>query len=678
MENKKTFFTIFGIGLGLGLVLISIIIVLIDSQQSTINYQNTVINEHEQTIIDQSENLSKFENDAEYKRVKDEIEKANRLLLSQQDQIYENLSKIDELQNTILSLNSTISTKDELVSLKQQTIDTQIEELNQKEDEITQLNATISSQAEILASHDQTVESYKQTIINLNFSVDELKQNATKLSKEISEKVATIQTQSQTITTLESKVENMQSVIAEQTLIIEASGLGQSLGDSSLIELLKKKQQQVDEQQELIQTQDETIASQKDLIEGYLQKLTEVESVINAKDQLIDDQSTLLAEREQTIFTQQDTIDQLNGLIESLREELEQKDQTISALEDQIENSETSFCVSFVADGTLVNRQYVAKGAKLTTIPTVPAKDGYDGVWSEFDTIEDNTLIYAIYTPKKYKLIYNLDLLEYYSFKNAYFAIDDIPYTIDFWKNTLSYEKRVPIIDNKFSLNGITYTLDQENSVVSFGDTEYPIEDMAFMMDNIYYIKEGYIGFNTTVNIVADSFVLDDKTYLIDTINHKIITHDIQIDIQSYYCQPLNYLIYPMSNTLKSKAQNSKEYSIENNIVTILNTKYTVDYANKRLFCILGASTLKSDASDLPTEFSYGDKLIKLPKNVAKYVKNISFDGKQTSETNTSGYNKPIGWELNAIKCSPSFDDEYLYFVPLEYTDLIIHVVWGS
>ncbi|MBR4270400.1 MAG: hypothetical protein IKQ31_01830 [Clostridia bacterium] len=678
MENKKTLFTILGIGLAMCFVLISIIIVLIDSQQSTIQYQNSVINERDQTIQDQSESLNKFENDAEYKRVKEEIERANKLLLSQQDQIYDNLNEIEQLQASIKDLDEIISRKDEIITQQQQTIDEQSEILFQKENDINDLNDKIDTQTQTLNEHQKVVDSYKQSLINLTHNIEELKQNLAQKTALLSEKDEQLTSKSQNIAELEQKVASMQQKIAEQTLIIEADGMGTSLGDTALIELLKKKQQQIDEQNELIEKQKETITSQTSLIEEYKNKQTEIDEIITKKDQLINDQAILLQEKEDAILAQQQIVDDLNQRIQQLENQIAEQQQTISSQQEQIENNATSFCVSFIAEGELVNKQYIKRGEKVATIPAIPEKEGYDGVWSDFDTIVDNTVIYAIYSPKKYKITYNLDLFEYYSFKNAYFYLNGQTYIIDFWKNTLNYDKTVAIVDNKFTLNGLEYTIDIEKNVVYFGDVEFAIEDNAFMMDNIYYIKDNAISYNTTISINGNQFALDNENYTIDTINHKIVSNEIQIDIDCYYCQPLNYLVYPSKNELKSKTQNSKSYQIVNNQITIGDKKYKVDYQNRRLCCFLGASSLKSAASELPIEFSYGDKLIKLPKNVAQYVKNISFDGKQTSDTATTGYNKPVGWELNAIKCSPTYDDEWLYFVPINYTDLTVYVVWGS
>ncbi|MGN0768130.1 MAG: leucine-rich repeat domain-containing protein [Christensenellales bacterium] len=61
-----------------------------------------------------------------------------------------------------------------------------------------------------------------------------------------------------------------------------------------------------------------------------------------------------------------------------------------------------TYTVSFYADGVLVAAITEKKGKTITGIPSVPAKDGYDGEWNVtiFNGLTADTVVTAVYTPK--------------------------------------------------------------------------------------------------------------------------------------------------------------------------------------------------------------------------------------------------------------------------------------
>lgn len=70
-----------------------------------------------------------------------------------------------------------------------------------------------------------------------------------------------------------------------------------------------------------------------------------------------------------------------------------------------------SYTITFQANGITVATQKVNHGASLTTLPAVPAKAGYTGVWdtTDFNTVTGDMTVNAVYTAKTYTVIFKID-----------------------------------------------------------------------------------------------------------------------------------------------------------------------------------------------------------------------------------------------------------------------------
>lgn len=73
------------------------------------------------------------------------------------------------------------------------------------------------------------------------------------------------------------------------------------------------------------------------------------------------------------------------------------------------EYSRINYTATFVADGKTVATQTYTSENKRITVPTVPAKTGYDCAWEDYDLIDDNITVNAVYTPKQYTITLDYD-----------------------------------------------------------------------------------------------------------------------------------------------------------------------------------------------------------------------------------------------------------------------------
>ena len=154
------------------------------------------------------------------------------------------------------------------------------------------------------------------------------------------------------------------------------------------------------------------------------------------------------------------------------------------------------YTVNFYADGVLVNSYTLTKGKTLTTIPAVPAKEGYTGVWdvSSFSQLKTNTNVNAIYTP--------------------------ITYTVSFYNDIDS----APYLTQKVE-DGVL-----KNIPTPTGSSNLGVKWMIFTKEgnNVSYAEPNFNNIKSNLNVVAYEYV---KLSLVDNFSDPVKTSIISLDI---------------------------------------------------------------------------------------------------------------------------------------------------
>lgn len=91
---------------------------------------------------------------------------------------------------------------------------------------------------------------------------------------------------------------------------------------------------------------------------------------------------------------------------------------------------DSALTVKFYVDGELLETYRVEKGGSLDEVPEVPEKDGYKGAWSvtDFDDLQESLQVYAVYTPNEYTVSFYVDgVLTYTRTGKNNRTIDSIP-----------------------------------------------------------------------------------------------------------------------------------------------------------------------------------------------------------------------------------------------------------
>ncbi len=634
MENKKLALSIVIISFILCFAFVTIIILLIDSQQHTIFNQTQKLGENERIIQEQSEDIKEYESGEKFSKLNQTLNELQTLVDENSQKIRENLEKISqkeyELNAITLELNST---KERLDIQTQKVIEQEriIDDQNSKLD-IYRENHDWDDELALIQTQKEQISEYIQQITQNEALISTQKEEIANLSLEID--------------SLKTEIQNQKAIITQQEILIRTG----ETSDQSTLELIQEKQQKIDKLQEAIAAQENLVLS-----------LTEQNDALNQK--LIESEA-LNAENDSNILGLLNKIGTLNDRITALEAEIE-------AQKLLLDETNQHFSVCFVAEGEIIDKQVVSKG-EMPTPPTIPTKYGYTGAWSEFGPIEDNTLVYCIYTPIEYDICYDLSVSKKTEFRFATFYIENEKYTIDLKNKLVLFTDYAPIQNNTFSLDGKTYTIDYEHSCVIGGKKSYPIDNSTFIIDKIYKLDNTQITFENSVLLQKNAFELKDKIYTID--KNQIITDGSTIDISTYSEPSFGWSINLANHTLFYTENNrNKSLKIENDRFTLNGKTYVVDYVCKCFRELRGETQLKSDT--LPTHYNITDRFIRLDKDISNYVYYINDNGK-LSDVYEDGYLIPTSWEISGIDYLLSEDENFLYIIPLSQGEISISINW--
>ncbi|MCD7729186.1 MAG: leucine-rich repeat protein, partial [Clostridia bacterium] len=201
----------------------------------------------------------------------------------------------------------------------------------------------------------------------------------------------------------------------------------------------------------------------------------------------------------------------------------------------------TTYTITFVADGNIVNEITYSKSDTNIEIPEVPAKDGYDGTWNSFELYTGNITVNAVYTVITYYVNYDNTKSasnsnpSQYTIEDGTITLNDLyldGYTFNGWY-TEDGEKVIEISYNDYN-NGITLVADW--SLIEYtatfvdenGDTiatrTYTVETEYITVPEVPE-KSGYAGvwenYNLTVGGITVSPVYTANAYTATFVNEN-------------------------------------------------------------------------------------------------------------------------------------------------------------
>ena len=635
MENKKLTVIISLVSFILCFIFVSVVIVMIDFQQNTILSQTQLIGENTKIINQQKQNITEYESGEKFIELENRLStlnqqiETNTILLRENQTLLENKnSELNKLNEELTQAKERLTEQNLILTQQEETITSQAQKL-----QILSENSDVMQQLETIAEQKSRIESL----------LDEISQNSTKISAQ----QENINKLNEKLTEFESLIEVQKQKITEFELVI---GVGEYPLETSLTELLSEKQKIIENQENIINEQENTIKNQTELNDSLTQKISEYESN--------------LAEKDGQILTLYSKISELNSKISEL-------EKTITEQNLLLDSQNPSFVVSFIVDGEIIYKEYVKKGEEVANPPTIPAIAGYTAAWSECSKIEENKLIYAIYTPINYTINYDLTYSETTQFRFANFEIEDTQFVVDFLKNTVSFPNKTEILENKFTLNGVEYEI--TGNYVKSGKKSYPIDGNVVIIDKIYKIENSFISWDENIKLENNFFSINGQTYQIN--NNFVISNGEFYPIISYSQPSLGFTINVANQTLTYMVNNQqKMIKISNNRFVIDKKTYLIDYVSKCFKRIIGESQFIKEIT-LPTEFTCENNYIAIPKNALKNIYYLNSAGK-LSKTLNDGYLTPVKWEITGINYILAEDTDYIYIVPLEYGDIVLSINW--
>ncbi len=628
MENKKLPLTIGIVTFIMCFVFVTIIVVMIDLQQHTIINQTQKIDESQKIIEEQTQNLNEFESGEKFSKLNQELLSLQLQLDENNEKMQENQSKIEQKNIELDDLSSRLNIAQAKLTEQEQKLAEQTSLINEQKARLDVLSQNLDYEEQLKLLEEQKLQ------------IDSFQNEINQLKADLNEKNTSINSLNDQIKSLNNTISAQQAKLDEQAIIIETGGV--SL-DVDILKVLQEKQNLITEQQSIIDEQTNALNAQTELTSQLQQKLEENALLISEKDNQI-----------LHLFTE----------VKSLNEKIANMERIIEEQNALLDANTTHFVVTYVAGGTLIDKIVVEKGENVTTIPQIPQKQGYLADWSENgESINENKLIYAIYTPINYEINYDFTIHQEIPFRFATFNLNDTQHTIDFLKKSVTFTNECEIVDEKFTIKDVTYTLDTENMCVRAGKKSYPIDNNSFIIDRIYKIANNKITWESNVSFDKNSFTINDKTYSL--VENKIISDDYLTDIISFSQPELNFTYYLSNNTL-TYIQNNKQTNIKvNNQFVINNKTYQIDLINHSFNLILGKSTFKTMPA-LVNSFTIEDKYFVLPK-VTDVINSTKIDDKTYS---------PVSWHISGIDYLINEDDNYIYIFPLNSANLSISINW--
>lgn len=157
-----------------------------------------------------------------------------------------------------------------------------------------------------------------------------------------------------------------------------------------------------------------------------------------------------------------------------------------------------TFTITFVADGTVVNRVTCDFGTTSVTLPAVPGKVGYTGEWEKFVLNDTDITVNAIYTPIVYKATFKadgkvIDVITFTVEDKQLSRIPAIPEKVGYTAKWSDYTLGLTDIEISAVYTPIIYkaTFIADNKIVAIVD--FTVNDSSITEPEVPF-KEGYTG----------------------------------------------------------------------------------------------------------------------------------------------------------------------------------------
>ena len=168
-----------------------------------------------------------------------------------------------------------------------------------------------------------------------------------------------------------------------------------------------------------------------------------------------------------------------------------------SVEQESTELGKNELTATFVADGVTVKTIVYKKGATSILAPNVPAKDGYTGAWEAYE-LGENITVNAVYTAIEYTVTFTADDVTVgtaaYTVENKAITVPEVPAKVGYTGVWEAYELTTGDVTVKAVYTINTYNVTFMADGVAVGDVQtYTVENKAITVPAVPE-KTGYTG----------------------------------------------------------------------------------------------------------------------------------------------------------------------------------------
>ena len=182
------------------------------------------------------------------------------------------------------------------------------------------------------------------------------------------------------------------------------------------------------------------------------------------------------------------------------------------------------YTVTFVADGATVGKDMYTVEDTEITVPEVPAKEGYTGVWETYELATGDVTVNAVYTVAEYTVTFVADGvtvgMDTYTVEDTEITIPEVPAKAGYTSVWETYE----LTTGDVTVNAVYTAIEYAVTFVADGETvgtdTYTVEDTEITVPEVP-AKEGYAGVwetyeltagDVTVNAIYTEIPVDDNS----------------------------------------------------------------------------------------------------------------------------------------------------------------------
>jgi len=292
--------------------------------------------------------------------------------------------------------------------------------------------------------------------------------------------------------------------------------------------------------------------------------------------------------------------------------------------------------VTYVCDNEVIYTEDVLKGHNVSSIPTVPAKEGYTGSWNNNgNNITGDTIIFSVYTPIKYQVTVKTNLITDIYVEKGITTYTADKLSIDVEKN-YNYESSYIYITRNIECNNEGYFIFNNNTYYIDGTYRTVYKDdvngetvgdatNSFTIDGYTFEHvDDYLHYTATINGSVDEGTMlasiDNCLYkveedkIINVIDNSTVA---TLSERKMLLQWDAYVLYKVSNNKyyyqsDDPSEEEIEITLQDNIFVLNNHNYYCDMVNYELFVISKeeAGYINSATAPQSVEFISGDVVV--------------------------------------------------------------------